>query len=177
MGGLRDWFRKGSGAPTPSRTPSQANPAEAASQLVAAVESGPFEALVNAQRELIESGQAAAPVIADLLHHDDWEVRTHAAGAVTSVHIGNDSIAKALADALGAASEEEEIDTVLMAVQQSRALAAIPAIAAIIRNEDADEENLSLAIAVLGVLTEQHFEDADLDPREAALEYLGASGY
>ncbi len=177
MGGLRDWFRQRSGAAAPSRTPSQANPADSASRLVAAVESGPFEALVKAQRELIEGGQAAAPVIAELLHHDDWEVRTHAAGAVTSAHIGNDSIAKALADALGAASEEEEIDTVLMAIQQSHALAAIPAIAAIIRNEDADEENLSLAIEVLGVLTEQDFEDDDLDPREAAVKYLGASGY
>lgn len=134
-----------------------------------------FGKRVEGQWGLIAKGEDALPLLVALLKHPDPEARSDAAGGLGHLRESSPHIEQALVAALRDAASNEERDSTLVALGQLRSKAALPLVAALIRNEGTDGDTKELAISTLGQIVRRRF-DRQPDRGDAARDYLDGAG-
>jgi HEAT repeat protein len=130
-----------------------------------------FAKRVEAQWGLIARGRDAVPILLDLLTSDDPWSREDAAAALAWLGANDPATVEALTRALRTASEDEERDSIILALGEMRSTAPVPVLAGLIRDPATDEETRGTAIEALGRIARRRF-DRQPDPRAAATAWL-----
>jgi hypothetical protein len=125
---------------------------------------------VHAEWGLIYSGAAAIPFAIEMLKSPVPEGREVAAGVLGALG-KNEGVVETLLEALANERETVTGDSLVLAVGQLRNRKAIPALASIIRDANADGDTRHLAADSLGQIVKRRF-DKQADPIAAATEWL-----
>jgi hypothetical protein len=129
-----------------------------------------YECRVHAEWGLIYSGAAAIPFAIDMLKSRVAEAREAGAGILGA--IGKDErVVQSLLESLGGEVEAVTRDSIILALGQLRNRKAIPALASIIKDANADGNTRHTAADSLGSIVKRRF-DKQPDRIAAAIEWL-----
>ena len=138
-----------------------------------AIEEHDFHKRVRASWGLIARGADALPFLTRMLESNSADSREDAAGALAWIGKSSPEVVAKLLDALQHALTDEERDTILLALGDLGANAAVPAIAKVLRDATTDGDTRHAAAEALGKIVRRRF-DKQQDPIEAALAWLDA---
>jgi hypothetical protein len=127
---------------------------------------------VDSQWALGLSGAAAVPYALDMLKARDSTVREDGAGVLAMLG-EQEEVVSALLETLSTETDLQVIDTVVYALGEMRAKAALPAIAQLVRNSETDGDTRWGAASALGRIVRRRFDRKE-DPVVAAIEWLDA---
>jgi HEAT repeats len=129
-----------------------------------------FRRRVHATWGLIAKGAAAIPHAVAMLNSKDADAREDGASILAEIGKGPEVVQHVL-DALGSETELVARDALVQALGAFKDRAAIPILAAMIRNTDTDGDTRRTAVESLGRIVRQRFVDR-AEPVQAALEWL-----
>ena len=140
---------------------------------------------VHAQWGLIYAAEKAIPFALDMLKSPVAEAREDGAGILAAIGTNEnavDSLVKAFWDEYQATQgcnagtvPLEVVDGIVVALGNLKNRKAIPALATVLRNPDADGDTKSIAVDSLGKIVRRRF-DKKPEPLQAALEWLSKNG-
>lgn len=129
---------------------------------------------VHAEWGLIYSGAAAIPFALEMLKSPVAEARETGAGILGAV--GRDEkVVESLIASLGSEVETVPRDSLIVALGQLRNRKAIPALASIIKDANADGDTRNVAAVSLGQIVKRRFERQG-DPIAGAVKWLHEHG-
>jgi len=133
-----------------------------------------FSRRVHAMWGLIAKGAAAAPFALSLLSHSEPEARED--GPAILAEIGKDeNVVDQLIRTLQSETDTEARDSLILALGRLKNRKAVPALAAIIRNEAEDGDTRWTAVESLGYVVRKRFLK-QVNPVQAALAWLDNHG-
>jgi hypothetical protein len=130
---------------------------------------------VNATWGLIARGADAIPFALKMLKSSSADAREDAGGILAEIS-GDDGVVGALLEQLRVETGTQARDSIIEALGALKHAAAIPALAAIIRDPDADGDTRWAAVHSLGAVARKRFSDGD-NPVGAATQWLDAHGH
>ncbi|QSX78073.1 HEAT repeat domain-containing protein [Agrilutibacter solisilvae] len=124
----------------------------------------------HAQWGLIAKGPAAAGYAAALLRHAEASAREDGA-AILGALVGDDAAVDVLVGALQVEQDLEARDAIVVALGRLRNRRALPALAALVEDEDGDGDTRWTAVESVGLIARRRFI-GQVDPVGAAREWL-----
>jgi hypothetical protein len=129
-----------------------------------------FRRRVHAVWGLIANGTGAIPIALDMLHSSSADARED--GAAILAEIGTDpAVLGHLLKALAEETDTTARDSIVQALGTLKNRKAIPALAALIRDNNTDADTRRTAVESLGRIVRRRFLRQD-DPIQAALAWL-----
>ena len=138
-----------------------------------AIEEGDFQGRVMASWGLIARGRDALPFLGLMLREGGPKAREDAAGAYAWIAEHDPSVVDELLAALEHEVDTQARDSIVVALGELRAKAAIPALARLIEAPDTDGDTRFTAIQSLGRIVRRRF-DRQAEPEAAAKAWLAA---
>lgn len=130
---------------------------------------------VNATWGLIARGADAIPHALAMLRSRSADAREDAGGILAEIG-GDERVVSALLEQLRAEAETQARDSIVEALGAMKCRAAIPALAEIIRDRNADGDTQWSAACSLGRIVRKRFDQRD-DPLSAARAWLDEHGH
>lgn len=125
---------------------------------------------VHATWGLIAKGNAAVPYALGLLRRPEPEAREDGASVLSALG-RDDGVVDKLLEGLNSETDVTARDSLICALGRLKSRKAIPALAAIVRDENADGDTRWTAVESLGQIVRERFLKHD-DPVRAALDWL-----
>lgn len=138
-----------------------------------AVREPDFTKRVTASWGLIARGSASVPHLLRMLTSSEPDSREDAAGALAWLGSDKGSVVTELLEALEHEDDQQARDSIVIALGALRNRAAIPALAALVRDSGLDGDTRRTAVESLGRIVRRRF-DRQADPEGAAIAWLDA---
>jgi hypothetical protein len=125
---------------------------------------------------LIAKGEESIPYLLAMMRSTSPESREDAAGALGWLGRSDSGLVERLTSALGSETSDQARDSIVVALGELRSKDAIPALALVIRDEQADGDTRWTAMQSLGQIVRRRF-DRNADPMGVALAWLTSHKY
>ncbi|QIG43815.1 hypothetical protein G5V58_14480 [Nocardioides anomalus] len=138
-----------------------------------ALRDGDFRARATASWGLIARGRESLPFLGSMLASRDPDSVADAAGVLAWLGHADPTFVDGLVAALPRQADHESTDAIVLALGALGSRKAVPALAALVRDDGTDGDTMACAVESLGKVARRRF-DRRPDPRAAARAWLDA---